>query len=256
MSFSEQVVQLDGRKARVLRGGRGQPLVFLHGSEGSVNRMKSFLEPLTREFEVIAPVHPGFGGSELPPEYDAIDDLVFHYLDLFDKLELKSTSLAGLSLGGWIAAELAAAHGERVSKLVLVNAIGIKVEGIVLPNPFMISPDKLGAMLISDPARRAEMAPKTPEEVVARLKDKEAAARFLFKRLYNPKLKARLARFKGPALVLWGEKDGLLPLEYGMAYAQAIPGARFATLAAGHALPIELPDKFSEAVTAFLKEGR
>lgn len=256
MSFSEEVVQLPGRKTLVLRGGKGQPLVFLHGGEGSVSRMKSFLEPLSRDFEVIAPVHPGFAGSDLPPDYDSVDDLVFHYLDLFDKLGLQGMHVAGLSLGGWIAAELAAGHGGRLAKLVLVDAVGIKVEGIILPNPFLFPAARLAEMLVSDPALRAELAPKNPGDVAARLKDREAAARFVFKRLYNPKLKARLARVRNPTLVLWGEKDGLLPLEYGKAYAAAIPGARFATLPAGHALPLEAPDKFCAAVRTFLKEGR
>ena len=256
MSFSEQIVQLGGREARLMRGGSGEPLVFLHGGEGSMSRMTSFLAPLTRDFDVMAPLHPGFGGTPLPPDFDSVDDLVLHYLDLFDKLKLARVHLVGLSLGGWIAAELAALHRERVSKMVLVDAAGIKVEGIILPNPFMISGEKLAAMLVSDPALRASLAPKTPEERVARLLDREAAARFVFQRLYDPKLKARLARVTAPTLVLWGEKDGLMPLDYGRAYAKAIPGARFSTLDAGHALPLERPAEFAAAVASFLKEGK
>jgi pimeloyl-ACP methyl ester carboxylesterase len=96
----------------------------------------------------------------------------------------------------------------------------------------------------------------TPQAIAARLHDKEARFRFLFQRMYNPKLLRRLARISAPTLVLWGQEERLLPIGYGQAYARAISGARFVTLPGGHALPSEQPALFCATVDAFLSEGR
>jgi pimeloyl-ACP methyl ester carboxylesterase len=255
MSLSQQELDMAGCRTRILRGGQGEPLVFFHGEDAPPERLQAFLEPLAREFDVIAPVHPGFGGTSLPAGWNSVDDLVYHYLDLLDALGLTRVNIAGQSLGGWIAAELAAGWRERVKKLALVNAIGIKVEGIILTNLFMIPSARMAEMRISDPAVRAAIAPKTAEDRAAILYDKEASARFLFQKLYHPKLRARLARATSPTLVLWGAKNGLLPLDYGRAYAAAISGAKFATLPGGQDLANERPAETASMLAKFFKEG-
>jgi pimeloyl-ACP methyl ester carboxylesterase len=246
-SFTERLLDLDGCAVQILEGGLGPPLVFLHGGEGSARKLQSFLEPFARDFRVIAPLHPGFGASDLPARYDRVDDLVFHYLDVFDALGLEQIRLAGFSLGGWIAAALAVMQPRRFAKLALIDAIGIKVDGVVLPNPFMLPAEKALALLYADAAIRAQALPQSPDEVLIKLREREVAARFTFQRLYDPKLRARLHRIAVPTLVLWGERDALLPLDYGRAYAAAIPGARFATLDCGHVVPMERPAEFAAA---------
>jgi pimeloyl-ACP methyl ester carboxylesterase len=253
--FTERVLDLNGRKVQYLEGGAGPPLVFLHGGEGSLTKMQAFLEPFLPEFRVIAPLHPGFGESDLPPQWDSVEDLSYHYLDVFDRLELHDVRLAGLSLGGWIAAELAVMQPRRFAKLALVAALGIRVDGIVLINPFMQRSENLLELLYADPEARAQARPQTPEDALQRLKDKEVAARFTFSRLYNPKLLGRLYRISAPTLVVWGERDALLPLDYGRAYAAAIPNARFTTVDSGHALPIERPIDFATTLNAFFRNG-
>lgn len=253
--FTERILDLDGQKVQYLEGGTGPPLVFLHGGEGSATKMQGFLEPFLRDFRVIAPLHPGFGDSDLPHQWDAVEDLAYHYLDVFDRLDLNDVRLVGLSLGGWIAGELAVMQPRRVAKLVLVDAIGVRVNGIVLINPFMQRTEKLLELLYVDPDARARARPQTPEDGLRRLKDREVAARFTFSRLYNPKLLGRLYRISAPTLVLWGERDALLPLDYGRAYAAAIPNARFATVDSGHAVPMERPVEFAAAISDFFRNG-
>lgn len=105
-------MRLQGIDVEVVRRGKGQPLLLLHGGGGPVGKLP-FIEQLAQHFDVIAPTHPGFGGSTIPDHFDRIDDLVFLYLDLLEELALRDVILLGFSMGGWTAAELAA--GVRAS---------------------------------------------------------------------------------------------------------------------------------------------
>src|SRR5207244_651766 len=117
-----------GTPARLQRAGDGAPLLFLHGA-GAAGRWFSFQDALAQRFDVIAPTHPGHGGSPAAEWIEDISDLAFHYLDLLDALKLERVHLVGASLGGWIAAEIAVMASHRLSSLVLIDPVGIKVEG-------------------------------------------------------------------------------------------------------------------------------
>jgi len=75
---------------------------------------------------VIAPSHPGFGHSELPRGMSTVDDMSYFYLDLIEELGLRDLVVVGASFGGWIAAEIASKTCERLSRLVLIGAVGAK----------------------------------------------------------------------------------------------------------------------------------
>src|SRR5687768_4015688 len=91
-------------KISVLRGGTGEPLVYLHSAAGEA--VHAALEDLASDHEVIVPLFPGFGESEGIEGIDGIEDAAFHLLDVLDVLELSAPVVMGLSLGGWMAAEL------------------------------------------------------------------------------------------------------------------------------------------------------
>lgn len=255
----ESTLSLHGRKVQLAQGGQGPPLVYLHGA-GTFWWMDVHDRLATRH-RVYAPVHPGFGGSEGLENIESIEDLVFHTLDVLDALELERTDLVGLSLGGWLAAELALRHPARVNRLVLVDAAGLRVPGVPRGNIFMATPPQARALLFYDPTSTlaTTLVPDAPppERLPAILRGREAAARLL----WNPhtawrKLTSRLWRIQTPTLVVWGENDHLLPLAYGEAYAAGIPGAKLVTLErCGHLPPFEQPERFLEAVEAFLADG-
>lgn len=245
MSCTTRLIAVDGRKVELVVGGEGEPLLFMHGGERSA-ASSAFLTGLARTFHVYAPVHPGFGDSERPASFDSISDLIYHYLDLLDVLGLKKTHVVGHSFGGWIAAALAIGHRERIEKLVLMNALGIKVENVTLPNVFMLPLPKMLELFYTKP-------PIMLSTDV--LRDREALARYAWKRLYDPKLRERLRRINVPTLVLAGEDDELLPQEYGRALAVSISNAQFLSLEnCRHALPSEQNGKVVDTVTTFLKE--
>src|ERR1700704_3579071 len=97
---------INGIRIETIERGSGRPLLFLHPGIG-INASAPVLDRLAQRTRLIAPSHPGFGGSQLPPSFSSIDDLAYFYLDLLDELDLDRAIVAGVSLGGWIAAEMA-----------------------------------------------------------------------------------------------------------------------------------------------------
>src|SRR5262245_35730572 len=97
---------VNGCNIALMRGGSGPPLLVLHGASGAGTWLP-FMTTLAESFDVIVPEHPGFGASDTPDWLDNIHDLAYFYLDFLSELSLTGVHLVGLSLGGWIAAELA-----------------------------------------------------------------------------------------------------------------------------------------------------
>jgi pimeloyl-ACP methyl ester carboxylesterase len=242
----------------MLRGGEGEPLLFLHAAGGAGTWLE-FHGLLARGFDVVAPDHPGFGGSDEFEDVEAIDDLVYHYLDVISELGLDRPHVVGASFGGWIAAELAVAAPHKIGSLVLLGPAGLRLPDHPVADLFLMSPDQLVATLYHDPAVAAGMLPAHPDLdfVLAQYRDLTALARFSWTPfLSNPKLERRLHRITAPTLVVAPSDDRLIPIAHGRRYAELIPGARFAEIGeCGHAMYFERPAEFAEMTAAFLANG-
>ena len=123
---ANSLTEIAGVRIELIKRGTGRPLLLLHPAIG-IKSTDRVIEELARSFTLIAPSHPGFGRSELPRAMTTVDDLAYFYLDLMEALDLREVVLAGLSFGGWIAAEIAIKSTERLSHLVLADAVGIKL---------------------------------------------------------------------------------------------------------------------------------
>jgi pimeloyl-ACP methyl ester carboxylesterase len=238
--------------------GEGAPILVLHGA-GGLPPQAPFLSLLAKHGRVIAPTHPGFGTSELPDWIDSVDDLAYLYLDLLDTLDLRDVTLIGFSMGGWIAAEIAIKSTARIARLILVDAVGIKVSDRLtrdITDIFGTDPRELQRLTFFDTSKAPDLSALSDEalEVVAR--NREASALYLWEPYaHNPKLARRLHRITVPTLLLWGEHDGIVTPAYGRAFAERIPGARFEVIpAAGHVPQNELPEAFVERVARFIGE--
>jgi pimeloyl-ACP methyl ester carboxylesterase len=238
--------------------GQGSPLLFLHPGIG-LDPAAPVLDRLAARFRLLAPTHPGFGTSELPRGFDTVDDLAYHYLDLIEQLDLRDVTLAGVSLGGWIAAAIAVKTTERIARLVLANAVGAKVgsrEHRDIADIFAMTEAKFNELAYSDPSIAARDYKALPDaDVRAVARNRESTARYAWSPyMHDPKLKGRLHRVRVPTLFIWGADDRIASEQYGRAYCAAIPGARFETIAnAGHFPHIEQPDEFARRIIAFVE---
>jgi pimeloyl-ACP methyl ester carboxylesterase len=250
-------LHLGGVDLEVVRCGSGSPLVLLHGAH-PVTPDAPVLRALARHVEVVAPSHPGFGGSTRPTDFDTVYDLVHFYLDLLDHLGLDRVTLMGLSFGGWLAAEIAVACRHRLARLILVDAVGIKVGDRETPDildVFNTAPALVQRRRWHEPAKWApDPDAMSNEALVAHARNREALCLYAWHPyMYNPRLARWLHRITVPTLVLWGASDGIVTPAYGRAYTARIPAARFELIeAAGHHPEIEQPGAFVERVRAFL----
>lgn len=252
---AEQHVDLAGGRVHLLRGGTGEPLLFLHAA-GGAGAWLDFHRLLAGSFDVIAPDHPGFGGSDEFPAVEAIDDLVFHYLDVMDELGLERPHVVGASFGGWIAAELAVTAPQRIASLVLLSPAGLRLPDHPVPDIFLMPPDQLVGTLFQHPPAPADPPPATPDidAILAAYRDQTALARFCWSPyLCNPKLERRLHRITAPTLIVAPAHDRLIPVAHARRYAERIPGARFTEIAdCGHAMYFERPAEFADVTRDFV----
>src|SRR5947209_15451793 len=147
-ALTEEYLETDVGKIQVFRGGQGEPVVYLHSAAGEA--ANPVAEDLAGDRAVVSPAFPGFGESEGIEQIDDMEDAVFHLLDVFDRLGLEAPVVAGLSLGGWMAAELATRYPERASKLVLMNPVGLYVEGAPIKEIFGRTPAELAEDMFAD----------------------------------------------------------------------------------------------------------
>ncbi|HXH12521.1 MAG TPA: alpha/beta hydrolase [Alphaproteobacteria bacterium] len=255
MPASMSTITLQGVALRVTRQGEGTPLLLLHGGDGPQDRLP-FFQRLTAWFDVIAPTHPGFGGSIIPEHFDGLDDLVYLYLDLLDALDLRDVVLLGFSMGGWAAAEIAVRNTSRLAKLILVDAVGIKAgtrETRDIADIFAMPAPAVAKLLFHDPSLAPNPATMTDEQLTVVAADRIAHALYTWDPyMHNPKLRHRLHRIDVPTLLIWGASDGVVPVAYAEAYRALIPGARLVVIPdAGHLPHVEQPDLLLDRILSF-----
>src|SRR5262245_22281878 len=135
-----------GAKVRVLEGGRGRPLVFLHGA-GGFFAQNAFLDRLAERYHVLAPELPGYGESTGEELLEDMLDFTLHGWDVVAALGVERPYLVGHSMGGMIAAEMAALAPRDLQKLVLVGAAGLWLPEQPVPDVFSFLPHEYVSVL-------------------------------------------------------------------------------------------------------------
>ena len=250
-TLTEERVDAPIGKVQVFRAGSGDPLVYLHSAGGEPTNPA--LEELADSFAVTVPVFPGFGESEGIDEIDDMEDAVFHLLDMWELLGLDVPLVVGLSLGGWMAMELATRYPERVGKLVLVNPVGVHIDGEPIAEMFGRTPAELAEMLFADQSHPIAQAMHAMSEFTGDVgRQIEIPIEMVLPMWKAISATAKLGWDTAPTLVVAGARDGLVPPVYAETFAAEIPNARLVVIeGAAHWLPFETPGELAELVREF-----
>jgi pimeloyl-ACP methyl ester carboxylesterase len=244
---TKDFVAVNGCKVEVMRGGKGSPVMFLHGAGGG-GVWLPWMDKLAERHELIVPSHPGYDNSDTPEWLDNVGDVAFFYLDFLAKLGLKGVDLVGNSMGGWIAAEIAVRDQSRFKTLTLISAAGIHVNGVAKGDLFLWTPEERVRALFHDQKLADQMlsVPPTPEMIDTQLKNSFTTAKLAWSpRFYNRDLRKWLHRITVPTLIVWGANDKIFPAPYAKAFGELIPGSRVEVIPnCGHVPPVEKMDVF------------
>ena len=250
-------MQVAGAPVEVFSGGSGPPLIFLHGG-GGFGTFDPTSGPIAERRTVYAPSLPGFFGSRRPGWVYSINDMAHVILELANALELDNYVLAGHSIGGWVAAEMAAMGGSDIEGLVLINAAGIRPVHSEIAEVFMVSGETRRQMAFHNPEQVPNYEHFTREltsaEAAIDHSNREMLSRLGWKPyLHNPSLPHYLAKVQARTLIVWGANDAIIPLECGEIYRNSIPGSRLSVIDnCGHSPQMEKPDEFNAVVADFL----
>ncbi len=253
--FSEEVVEIGGTRLSVQQAGAGAPLLFLHGAGG--RNWTALHKKLAESHRVIAPEHPGFGRSEIPQWMLSMADLSLFYLDFMEKLGLEGVHLAGHSLGGWLAAEIATRNTSRLKSVTLMAPAGIAAPQEPFGDIFLWTPEQATRAQFFDQSL-AEKRLATPPDLDVLLQNKAATARLAWNpRLANPQLPYWLHRIDKPTLLVWGREDRIVPFACQPYWLKGLPKAQTATLEeCGHAIHNEKPDMAAQHIISFIEGAK
>lgn len=251
-----------GVEVEVIEAGSGSPLLFLHSGEGPVAVSDEYLRCLAQFSHVTAPWHPGFGHSELPDRYRTVGDLACFYLDLLDTFPGDPPLLVGASFGGWIASELAIHNTSRISGLVLIDPLGIKIGGREdrdIVDLHALSSEDRAAVLFHDSSmasRKYGAMSDHDRQGIAR--SLAAEARFGWQPyMHDPSLRQWLHRIDVPTLILRGHHDQVVTSAYHQAFVDEIPNATLMSIDdAGHYPHLEKPASVRRHIESFAESIR
>ena len=241
---------------RYFEGGKGQPLVFLHGA-GGIAADDPFLAKLAESFHVYAPLVPGYGDSEECHEIRDMLDFTLHTLDVVDALGLKDPILVGHSMGGMIAAEMAAVCPNEVSRMALIAPSGLWLDDHPVADIFTKLPYEMPALLFHDEeAGKARLTtglalddPKFLQNfLVTNARQLGMAGRLLFP-IPERGLSERLYRVKAKMILVWGDSDRVVSPVYAHEFKRLIKGAQLVSIPeAGHLVQLEKPRETAAAI--------
>ncbi|WP_158813150.1 alpha/beta fold hydrolase [Methylocapsa sp. S129] len=233
--------------------GEGRPILLLHGGGGPAS-VAAFANTLAQEARVLAPTHPGFAETARPEWFGTVENIASAYLALLDRHGLRDVLVVGSSMGGWIAAEMAAQDSSRLAGLVLVDAVGIEVPGETILDVFSVPRSELSSYSYHNAdAFRMDPTKFTPEQAALTASNFAALAVYSGAgKMSDPALRGRLKAVQKPVLVVWGESDRVVTPAYGRAFAAAFPNGQFDLIReCGHLPQIEQPARLLATIDAF-----
>lgn len=256
-TYKESYVDTPAGKVRVWEKGRGKKVGFFAGP-GGLPKWTPFLDRLSETHRVIAPSLPGFPGGTSYEPLDGMLDWVLAAGDVFDAAGLDGADLIGASIGGALAAEVAAIWPGSVRKLVLIAPFGLFDEKEPVADIYAQQPGNPTGILTAKPdALRSYLA--VPEGAdpgdweIQALRANVASAAILWP-LGDTRLARRLPRIDAETLLVWGDSDKVIPPSYARRFASGIAGKTKVQMikGAGHMAEFDQPNAVAKAVANFL----
>jgi pimeloyl-ACP methyl ester carboxylesterase len=247
-------IEVNGFASRVWTAGSGPKLGFLAGF-GGLPKWVPFLDALAKERTVIVPSLPGFPGGERGHSVlDSHLDWLLATRQILEAAGLAGADLAGSSVGGSLAAEIAALWPAMVKRLALIAPFGLFDENDPATDPWAQRPPDVPALFCADPAnwemlKQEPEGHNDPEWPIEQVRASEAAAR-IFWPLGNTKLEKRLPLIAAPTLLIWGGEDKVMPRSYADKFASGIKGKTEIKVipGAGHLAELDKPDETAAAI--------
>lgn len=250
-------IDINGHACRVWTKGSGPKLGWLAGF-GGLPRWVPFLDELARTRTVVVPSLPGFPGATGHTLLDTHLDWVIAVRQVIEKAGLHGADLAGSSVGASFVAEMAALWPDSVRRIAMIAPFGLYDDAHPPTDVWAQRPDDVPAVFVADPQiwkdlKAVPAGANSVEWPIEQVRASEAAAR-IFWPLGNSRLDRRLPLVKAPTLLLWGEKDRVIPRQYAEWIAKTIGGqSQIRTIAgAGHLAELDKPAETAAAIEAFL----
>jgi len=242
-----------GARIEVVEAGKGRDVLFLHGAGGHMTS-DPLIAALAGKYRVVAPLLPGYGQST---GEDGLLDITLHALDVLEALKLKKPIVVGHSMGGMIAAEMAAIAHTEITRLCLLAPAGLWLDDHPVVDIFSKLPYELPALLFHDAVAGQKLLASggnmdDPEFLkqflVMNARRLGMAGKILFP-IPDRGLAQRLQRVTAKTLIVWGADDALIPPIYGHAFKKAISKSKLVKIAkAGHAVGQEKPAAVLKAI--------
>jgi len=258
--FTRNTAKVGDLTIPYLKGGRGRPLLYLHGL-GGWGRWESCHMAVGITNLVYAPQLPGWPDGQIPPGVASVGDYARVMWQFLDAVGVNTVDLVGHSFGGWVALSLAAEHPRRVAKLVLVDAMGLDVPAAPAANLGDMTEEvflraafaQTGEVVIRGDFGGVVEDVRQGQEFQKQWKGREIVARAVRGQYADPELTKRVDCITADTLIVWGREDGLVPRQHGEVLAAAMPRARLAVIAdAGHTPMREKRETFQRLVHNFL----
>jgi pimeloyl-ACP methyl ester carboxylesterase len=248
-----------GARIEVVEAGKGRDLLYLHGAGGHMPS-DPLIAALASKYRVHAPLLPGYGQSTGEDGLRDMLDITLHALDVLEALKLKKPIVVGHSMGGMIAAEMAAVARTEVTRLCLLAPAGLWLDDHPIADIFSKLPYELPGLLFHDATAGQKLLAsggnmEDPEFLkqflVMNARRMGMAGKILFP-IPDRGLGQRLHRISAKTLIVWGAEDALILAVYGRAFKKAISKSKLVKIArAGHAVGQEKPAAVLEALRNF-----
>ena len=245
---------VDGVRIRYTSGGSGKPLLLLHGWGASLDTFAAMIDDLEKQFTITAFDFPGHGGSDMPPATWTVDDFAGLTLGVMAALGIERASVMGHSFGGRVGIKLAAAHPEKVDRLILVDSAGVPP-----PQTARRRIKRFASRFANTVGRLGRPGQAVRRAIVGRIASPDylnaGPIRATFLAIVREDLRPALPKIEAPTLLIWGESDEDTTLADARTMERLIRGSRLLVIKnAGHFSYLDQYGRFRLAIIPFLND--